>query len=63
MRLKQILNWTGKSGTSKPSVVWYKTGIVVAGPSGEVQVSKIFLFSKYKVLISMIGQYLHDFRS
>jgi len=61
--LQQILNWTGKPGTSKPSVVWYKTGIVVAGPSGEVQVSNIFLFSKYKVLISMTGQYLHDFRS
>jgi len=42
--LQQIFNWTGRHGNSKPSVVWYKTGIVVAGPSGEVQVSNSIFF-------------------
>ena len=63
-KLQQIFNWTGRPGTSKPSVVWYNTGNVVAGPSGEVQVSNsIFFFSKYEVLITVTGQYLQDIRS
>jgi hypothetical protein len=56
-KLQQIFNWTGIPGTSKPSVVWYKTGIVAAGPSGEVKVSNSIFFYIYKVLIPITGQY------
>jgi hypothetical protein len=43
-KVQHLFNWTGRPGTSNPSVVWYKTGIVVSGPSGEVKVSKIIPF-------------------
>jgi hypothetical protein len=38
-KLQHIFNWAGGLGTAKSFIVWYKTGIVVSGPSGEVSVS------------------------
>jgi hypothetical protein len=48
-KLQHIFGWTGRPGTATPAIVWYKTGVVISGPSGEVKVSISKFTLNYKL--------------
>jgi hypothetical protein len=60
-KLQHIFNWTGMPGAATPSIVWYKTGVVISGPNGEVKVSNNTFVINYKVVFLVTLQCLKDF--
>jgi hypothetical protein len=58
--MQHVFGWTGRPGTAIPTIVWYKMGVVISGPSGEVKVSDNKFIPNSKAIFVMIGQYFKD---